>query len=253
MVYLSHMNKKFRICLVAFLALGGCVGGDPSLDTDDGTSDPTATVEQEVGRESTYVNDYRIFGGNLFAEDFYYTIGDFCLPGFIRVERPGEPGTQWSSNVGGFCAFDHWLVPGNPHDCRAVIHAHTGGGWFGGDCLSSVKHERELPRQFDFTATNTSSATLNTIDRTFALTAGQRLTIGTCGVQDSSATGDTFLVLHSPARVPSFGISVATSDDACSGLASRIVYTATMSDSFVLSVGCYSNGTCGGTVAWTID
>lgn len=247
------MNKKLRSYLIAFLALGGCVDGDPSLDIDDGTSNTTATFEQEVGQESTYVAETRIFGGDLFAQDFYYTIGESCLPGFIRVERPGEPGTEWTSQVGGFCTFDHWSVPGDPHNCRAVIHAHTGGGWFGGDCTSWVKHERELPRQFNFTATNTNSATVNTTDRTFALSAGQTLTIGTCGVQNSSATGDTFLVLHSPWRSPYFGIPVITSDDACSGLASRIVYTATISDSFVLSAGCWSGGTCGGTVAWTIE
>jgi hypothetical protein len=86
------------------------------------------------------------------------------------------------------------------------------------------------------------------VNRTIALTAGQTLTIGTCGVTGASFTGDTYLRLRNGS-----GTQVATNDDACSGLGSRIVHTAATSGNYEIRAGCYSSTSCGGTVAWTIQ
>jgi hypothetical protein len=92
-------------------------------------------AEVQVFEPSNVFYRRQDFGGNIFAQDFFYTTPDTCLPGFIRS---GIPETQWNSNLGGFCQFNNWLSP-DPRDCRAVIHAHTGGGWFGGSCRSWVR------------------------------------------------------------------------------------------------------------------
>ena len=103
------------------------------------------------------------------------------------------------------------------------------------------------PGSFSYTASNTNSAQQNTTNQTIALTAGQILTIGTCGVSGATFTGDTYLRLRDPA-----GVQVAANDDACSGMASRIVYTAPAAGNYEIRAGCYSNTSCTGTVAWTI-
>jgi hypothetical protein len=234
------MNDSSKLTLFVCLAFGGCVAAEPSLDTGDPATD---TTEQEVGSPQVHVVDNRGFGGNLFAENFLYVIGSNCSSGYVRS---GTPGAQWTSQMGGSCGFQGWFTPENPHDCRARILAHTGGGFFGGTCLSWVYEELE-PTSFSYSATNTSSAQINTANRTILLGAGQTLTIGTCGVTNSSFSGDTYLRLNDP-----WGAQVASNDDACA-LGSRFVYTATSSGAFEIHAGCYSNTSCAGTVAWTIQ
>ncbi|NOK32463.1 Ig-like domain-containing protein [Corallococcus exercitus] len=101
----------------------------------------------------------------------------------------------------------------------------------------------------NYSASNTSSATVNTVNQTFVLAAGQTLTLGTCGVTGASFTGDTYLRLFN-----ANGTQVTYSDDACGGTGSNFVYTvpAGGSGSYQLRAGCYSSNSCSGTVAWTI-
>ncbi len=101
---------------------------------------------------------------------------------------------------------------------------------------------------YAFSATNTSSATRGTVNKDVTLTAGQRITLGTCGVTGSAFTGDTYLRLYT-----STGTQVASNDDACSGQGSNLGYTATTGGTFQIRAGCYQNKTCSGTVAWTIQ
>ncbi|WP_309888853.1 Ig-like domain-containing protein [Archangium sp.] len=100
-----------------------------------------------------------------------------------------------------------------------------------------------------YSASNTSSATVNTSNQTIALMAGQVLTLGTCGVTGSSFTGDTYLRLNNPS-----GTTVVFNDDACGGMGSSFTYTvpAGAGGNYQLRAGCYSSGSCGGTVAWTL-
>jgi hypothetical protein len=98
-----------------------------------------------------------------------------------------------------------------------------------------------------YSASNTGSATMNTVTRTLALTAGQQLTLGTCGVTGATFSGDTYLRLYGPN-----GLEVAVSDDACGGAGSNFTYTASTTGNYQLHAGCYSSGSCSGTVAWTL-
>lgn len=101
--------------------------------------------------------------------------------------------------------------------------------------------------KYDFLASNTASATRSTINGTVTLAAGQKLTVGTCGITGAAFTGDTFVRLRGPS-----GTEVAYNDDACGGTGSQVTYTATVAGTYEVRAGCYQNGTCGGTVAWTI-
>ncbi len=99
-----------------------------------------------------------------------------------------------------------------------------------------------------YSASGTNSATVNTVNRNIPLLAGETLTLGTCGVGGSSGTGDTYLRLYT-----SGGTQVASSDDACGAL-SNFTYTvpAGGGGTYQLRAGCWSSGSCGGTVVWTI-
>ncbi|NTX62116.1 trypsin-like peptidase domain-containing protein [Myxococcus sp. CA051A] len=101
---------------------------------------------------------------------------------------------------------------------------------------------------FTYTATNTNNAQQNTTNKKLALTAGQQLTVATCGLTGAKTTGDTYMRLFNPA-----GTSVATNDDACGGRGSSITFTATTAGEYEVRAGCYSTGSCGGTVVWEIS
>jgi V8-like Glu-specific endopeptidase len=100
---------------------------------------------------------------------------------------------------------------------------------------------------YSYSATNTNSAQQNTVNKTVALTAGQKITLGTCGLTGAAFTGDTYLRLRGPA-----GTEVASNDDACGGTGSQIVFTATTAGNYEIRGGCYSTGSCTGTVVWQL-
>ena len=120
-----------------------------------------------------------------------------------------------------------------------VVWKVTAGGGGGGGTSGS----------FNFSATSTNSAQQNTVNQDVSAAAGQVIDVGTCGVAGASATGDTYLRLYGPA-----GSQVASNDDSCS-LASRITYTvpAGAGGTYQIRVGCYSNNSCSGTVAYTVQ
>ncbi len=246
-----NINPKFYF--LACLTLGGCIGDEPGLEAEEPdleTGEPiTDTTEQAVTQSHHYT---RSFGGDIFAKPFppYVTEenipGGDCSPGTVR---PVVPVVRWTSTSGGWCAFAGWNSA-DAHDCRAIIVGGTGGGWFGGTCDSWVEEIPESSTQgaFSFTAVNTSSALVNTTNHSVSLSAGQTLTIGTCGVPGSSFSGDTYLRLYNPLS----GVEVASNDDAC-GFGSQFVYTATSGESLQIRAGCYQSGSCSGTVAWNIQ
>jgi len=100
---------------------------------------------------------------------------------------------------------------------------------------------------FTYSATNTNSAQQNTTNHSVYLNAGQTLKVGTCSVAGSSGTGDTYLRLYGVSAT-----QVASNDDSC-GLLSYLSYTAPTSGTYQIRAGCYSTGSCGGTVAYTIQ
>ncbi|MBZ4395981.1 serine protease [Myxococcus sp. AS-1-15] len=101
---------------------------------------------------------------------------------------------------------------------------------------------------FTFSAQNTYSATVNTTHKTVALTAGQKITVGTCGVPDAAVVGDSYLRLFGPS-----GLQVAENDDACNGRGSQLSFTATAAGTYEVRAGCYDTTTCSGTVAWKLE
>jgi hypothetical protein len=212
---------------------------EAAFDSDETSPEPViGSVQQAYGARKVNATDNRPFGGNIFAENFPYIVGGDCSPGHVRS---GTPQTRWTSQVGGHCVFERWVNSGNISDCRAHILAHTAGGGFGGNCLTTVFEELGLT--FSFGATTTADATTNTTNRGVFLEGGQTLTVGTCGMDGASFNGDTFLRVFDPR-----GIQVAANDDACAGLGSQIAFTAGSAGTFEVRAGCFGNRSCTGTV-----
>jgi V8-like Glu-specific endopeptidase len=102
---------------------------------------------------------------------------------------------------------------------------------------------------YTYNATSTNNATVNTVNRVVALTAGQKITLGTCGLTGAAVSGDSYLRLFGPG-----GAEVASNDDACGGTGSNLSYTVPSNGAgnYEIRAGCYSSGSCGGTVVWEI-
>jgi hypothetical protein len=66
-------------------------------------------------------------------------------------------------------------------------------------------------------------------------------------VAGASGSGDTYLRLYGVSAT-----QVAVNDDSCN-LLSYLTYTATQSGTYQIRAGCYSSGSCSGTVAYTIQ
>jgi hypothetical protein len=100
---------------------------------------------------------------------------------------------------------------------------------------------------FSYSASNTDSATQNTVNFDISIVAGQTLSIGTCGLAGASGSGDTFLRLFDASNN-----LVAANDDAC-GVLSFFTFTATTTGTFQVHAGCFSTSSCDGTVAFTLS
>jgi hypothetical protein len=156
--------------------------------------------------------------------------------------RPGEP-----NNTGGNedCAVNN----------SVATTAGTGGRWNDIPCtdvVSFVCESREagpvLYQYVNFTASNTLSATQGTTDVTLSLEPGDVLSVGTCGVPGAFATNDTYLRLLGPT-----GEELFENDDACKGSGSQLRYKvpACGGGTYVIKVGCYESGSCGGRLGYT--
>jgi hypothetical protein len=102
---------------------------------------------------------------------------------------------------------------------------------------------------FDYEVTeSTDSATNPDTSANFEvnLVAGRTYMIGTCGINEASRTGDTYLRLFDPS-----GIEVAANDDNCFSLGSRLSHTAAVTGTYTLRAGCYADTLCSGTVAFS--
>lgn len=99
----------------------------------------------------------------------------------------------------------------------------------------------------EYEASNTASATVNTVQRSIQVFAGQLVTVGTCGLPGAAvASGDTWLRVNNPAAQ-----EVASNDDSC-GLASSLSFVAATTGSYTVRQGCYSSGYCKATAAYKI-
>jgi len=100
---------------------------------------------------------------------------------------------------------------------------------------------------FSYSASNTNSATQNTVNVDIPMVAGQTLSIGTCGVEGASGIGDTYLRLFNASST-----EVASNDDAC-GVLSFLAFTATITGTYQVRAGCFAGNGCSGTVAFTLS
>lgn len=125
--------------------------------------------------------------------------------------------------------------------CGGVAAAHTTG--------ATNTTFSPLAAPAAYTASNTNNATVNYKSATVYLEEGQTIDLGTCGVDNSIAIGDTYLRLFSPSNV-----QVAFNDDACGGRGSRLQYTVPPGARglYTIRQGCKSNLSCGGYTAYYV-
>ncbi len=183
------------------------------------------------------------------------TLGTCGLPGatftgdtFLRFFGPG--GTQFAFNDdacgGRGSSLTFTAATAGNYEIR-------GGCYSSGSCTGTVVWQitagpPPTGSSYNYSAASTNNAQQNTVNQSVTLNAGQSITLGTCGVAGSSASGDTYLRLFGPALT-----QVASNDDACGGAGSSLTYTATATGTYQIRAGCYSNVSCSGTVAWTIQ
>ncbi len=115
------------------------------------------------------------------------------------------------------------------------------------DPINLVKHIKPI-NPFAFNLVNaTNNATVNTKDIPIYLTAGQTLRFGTTNLAGASFVGDTFIRLLNPNLT-----EVVSNDDYGIDVGSYIEHTATVTGTYIMRIGCYSNNLCSGSVAWEI-
>jgi hypothetical protein len=134
--------RYLSVIVSAAMALSALAGACV-MEMDD-SADGIGEVVQAIGTWRLNVPvDRRIFTGNIREQDFYYTVGTACSPGFERATPTGwaeknPKVVKLSGN--GACDFVGWESP-DPSDCRARIHAHTNAFWGGVECETSVFEE----------------------------------------------------------------------------------------------------------------
>lgn len=114
--------------------------------------------------------------------------------------------------------------------------------------LCPAPDSNNVGNHFSFTAVNTNSATVRTVNHSVFLQAGETISMGTCGVPGSAGVGDTYLRVFDPA-----GQLVAINDDNCGGLLSFLAFTAPVNGTYLVRAGCFSINNCSGTVAYMIQ
>jgi hypothetical protein len=94
----------------------------------------------------------------------------------------------------------------------------------------------------EYIANYTNSATdVNaTAQFQFYNNSSQAIMIGTQGISGSSYNGDTYLRLKDP-----YGTEVASNDNSCGTLGSRLYHTPSYYGTYTLWAGCALNGSCG--------
>lgn len=95
--------------------------------------------------------------------------------------------------------------------------------------------------------TNCALESTQSARSTVFIAAEETIMLGTCGVSESAAEGNTVLRLFGPD-----GSQVASNDDGssvdCLG-GSKLAYLAPVSGNYLLQAGCFASSTCAGTVA----
>ena len=87
------------------------------------------------------------------------------------------------------------------------------------------------------------------MNKSLTLNEGDVVEVGTCNLTGATAIGDTYLRLFDGA-----GLQATANDDSCGGRSSYFKYTvpAGKGGTYEIRAGCYSSGSCDGTVVWKI-
>ena len=107
-----------------------------------------------------------------------------------------------------------------------------------------------LSGSYPFNPSNTNSAQQNTEDRVISVNEGETVTMSTCGT-GASSTGDTYLRALNAAGQE---MTANDDDDRCGGQLSYLKFTvpALATGNYTLRAGCFSSGSCGGTITWEV-
>jgi hypothetical protein len=179
------------------------------------------------------------YSGGTWGRSYNVLLSATC-PGYERSFAEAYTLTgRGSCNVVGWYSQD-------ANDCRVVVHVGV-PSFKEGTCAWQVYADQR--GYYSYSASNTNSAQQNTVDTKIPLQAGNVIEVGTCGLPNASASGDTYLRLIAPN-----GQVAALNDDACSSLSSRLIYTVPpgAEGKYVVKAGCFASGACSGTVAWQI-
>jgi hypothetical protein len=97
-----------------------------------------------------------------------------------------------------------------------------------------------------FSLTNTNTAQQNTLDRTVHLVAGDKLTVGTCGLPGALFAGDTFVRMSLGPTDLGFGFQ------SCDGQGSLMAIRAATTGDYSVRLGCFGAGSCSGNVVYRV-
>ena len=160
--------------------------------------------------------------------------GAFCNTGIPGICAAG---TMICQADGLACVQNQAAVP---EDCNTSADDDC-DGQANEDCNAGISY-------YNYSASNTNSATQNTYNHPVTIPGGRTITIGTCGLPDVSANGDTYLRLINPS-----GQEVASNDDACNSLSTYLMYSvpANAGGTYTIRSGCWSSQSCSGRVGYT--
>ena len=180
------------------------------------------------------------------------TAGTCGLPGatfsgdtYLRLAKSGTLVAVNDDACGGAGSqFTYVAASAGTHELRAGCFASTACS---GDLVYTIVRKGTGSGSFAYSASNTSSATQNTVNEALLLKAGQVINLGTCSVPGSAGTGDTLLRVYGPDSQ-----QAAANDDACGGALSNVLFTvpAGREGSYQIRGGCFGSGSCTGTVAY---
>ncbi|MBU1221507.1 pre-peptidase C-terminal domain-containing protein [Myxococcota bacterium] len=211
-------------------------GGSPDCNdgTNSGYNHPSMHNFSESNTASATVSTTQF--SVVLSANVSYTIstcGSTSTDTYLRL-KTGE--TQVAFNDDG-CGLQSSITHTPAMTGTYIIHA----GCFGSNSCSGKVHIKMNSSSSSpnyYSASATSSATVNTYDYNFALEAGTTYKISTCG----STSTDTYLRLYSGST------QMAYNDDGC-GLQSSISFTPTLTGTYTVKAGCFSSGTCSGVVS----
>jgi PKD repeat protein len=163
---------------------------------------------------------------------FMWTRNDNTTPAYFN--NPPEP----SSSDNAFYGGRNYFFQDDQYSYGRWLYLHI-DPYTGGTLVT-----------FPFTVNNTSSATVNTEDRTFHANAGQAIVCCTQGLSGTYTPDDTFIRL-----MDNTGTELTENDDsgdAPNSLASYLTWTAVYTGNYTIKIGGYANNYASGVAGYQV-